>query len=276
MAIKLKSILMATDGSEFSVGAQRVAIALAKRRGARLTAMTIILSTQDLEGVGTHGLREQMERTAQATLDAVVAAAEAAGIDCATQLVYGDQPHQEIINTALELEPDLIVLGRRGTRGLARILVGHATAHVAGLAPCPVLMVPRAGEIWSRRILVAIDSSDPSAAAARMALDLARACQLPVTLVSAITPSHGVERKAEAHAALEQFRIALTEAGIDNEAILAEGPPDHVVIETASSRLVDLIIVGRHERTGLGRLLLGSVSERIMEQAPCPVLVTPP
>ncbi len=75
MAIKLKSILMATDGSEFSVGAQRVAIALAKRRGARLTAMTIILSTQDLEGVGTHGLREQMERTAQATLDAVVAAA---------------------------------------------------------------------------------------------------------------------------------------------------------------------------------------------------------
>ncbi|HPB76850.1 MAG TPA: universal stress protein, partial [Chromatiaceae bacterium] len=84
MANSMKHILFATDGSEFSTGAQRVAIALAKRCGARLTAMTIVLSTQDLEGVGTQGLREQLEREAQAILDGVVAAAGAAGVACAT------------------------------------------------------------------------------------------------------------------------------------------------------------------------------------------------
>ena len=127
MSSNLKHILFATDGSDFSSGAQRVAVDLAKRCGARLTVMTIVLTTQDLEGVGTHGLREQMEREAQARIDTVVAAAKSAGVACDTQLVYGEEPHHEIVNTAAELKPDLVVLGRRGKRGLARLMVGHAT-----------------------------------------------------------------------------------------------------------------------------------------------------
>lgn len=276
MGTKLHSLLFATDGSEFSAGAQRLAIALAKRCGARLTAMTIILSPQDLVGFGTHGLREQMEGEAQALLASVVAAAETEGVTCLTQLVYGDQPHQEIINTALELEPDLIVLGRRGKRGLARLMVGHATAHVAGLAPCPVLMVPRAAVMWSHRILLATDGSVQGQAATRVALNLARDCQLPVTLVSVTSRGHSIERKAEAQAALDQALGAMKAVGIDSEALLvAEGRPDQVVIETANNRQADLIVVGSHGRSGLSRLLLGSVSERIMGQAPCPVLIVP-
>ena len=275
MGTKLHSLLFATDGSEFSAGAQRLAIALAKRCGARLTVMTIILSPQDLEGFGTHGLREQMEREAQALLATVVAAAETEGVPCLTQLVYGDQPHQEIINTALELGPDLIVLGRRGKRGLARLLVGHATAHVAGLAPCPVLMVPRAAAMWSHRILLATDGSDQGQAATQVVLDLARDCQLPVTLVSVTSRGHNTERKAEAQAALDQALAAMKAVGIDSEALLAEGRPDQVVVETATHRQADLIVVGSHGRGGLSRLLLGSVSERIMGQAQCPVLIVP-
>jgi nucleotide-binding universal stress UspA family protein len=275
MINKLKSILFATDGSAFSAGAQRVAIALAQRCEADLTAMTMMLSTQDLEGVGTHGLREQLEREAQAILDVVVTAAATEGVKCATQLVYGDQPHQEIINTALELEPDLIVLGRRGKRGLARLMVGHATAQVAGQAPCPVLMVPRAGELWSRRILLATDGSDHGVAAEKLALDLAKLCQLPMTLISVTKRSHNAERKAEAKAALDRLMASLTAAGIEGEAILGEGHPDEVVIETASQRQADLIVVGSHGRTGLSRLLLGSVSERIMGLAQGPVLIVP-
>ena len=275
MGTQMNSILFATDGSEFSAGAQRVAIALAKRCGARLTVMTIILSPQDLEGFGTHRLREQMERVAQALLATLVAAAETEGVPCLTQLVYGDQPHQEIINTALELEPDLIVLGRRGKRGLARLMVGHATAHVAGQAPCPVLMVPRAAAMWSHRILLATDGSDPGKAATQVARDLARDCQLPVTLVSVTSRGHNRERKAEAQAALDQALATMQAAGINSEALLAEGRPDQVVVETANNRQADLIVVGSHGRGGLSRLLLGSVSERIMGQAQCPVLIVP-
>ena len=271
----MKHILFATDGSEFSSGAQRVAIDLAKRCGADLTAMTIVLSTQDLEGVGTHGLREQLEEEAQAILAGVVAAAEGAGVGCATQLVYGDQPHQEIIDTALELAPDLIVLGRRGKRGLARFMVGHATAQVAGLAPCPVLMVPRAGELWQRRILLASDGSEACAPAEALSIDLARLCQLPLTLISVVSPSHNAERKAIAQTALDRLLARVQAAGLEGEALLAEGRPEEVVVNTAGDRGADLIVVGSRGRTGLKRLLLGSVSERIMGLAQGPVLIVP-
>lgn len=271
----MKHILFATDGSEFSAGAQRVAIALARRCGARLTAMTIVLSTQDLEGVGTQGLREQLEREAQTILDGVASAAGAAGVGCTTQLVYGDQPHQEIVATAGELDADLIVLGRRGKRGLARFMVGHATAQVAGLAPCPVLMVPRAGELWQRRILLASDGSAVAAGAEALAIDLARLCQLPLSLISVTSPSHNAERKAAAQATLDQLLARVRTAGLEGEALLTEGRPEEVVVATAANRGADLIVVGSRGRTGLKRLLLGSVSERIMGLAQGPVLIVP-
>ncbi|HNA29304.1 MAG TPA: universal stress protein [Thiobacillaceae bacterium] len=273
MSSNLKHILFATDGSDFSSGAQRVAIDLAKRCGARLTVMTIVLTTQDLEGVGTHGLREQMEREAQARIDTVVDAAKSAGVACDTQLVYGEEPHHEIVNTAAELKPDLVVLGRRGKRGLARLMVGHATAHVAGHAPCNVLMVPRAGQVWNQRILLATDGSTHGEAAARAAQAVASQCSLPVTVVSATTKSHSAERKAEARATADRVATALKAAGIASESVVAEGRPDEVVIETAASSKADLIVVGSHGRTGLSRLILGSISERIMGQAQCPVLI---
>lgn len=273
MTKKLKHILFATDGSEFSAGAQRVAIDLAKRCGARLTVMTIVLTTQDLEGVGTHGLREQMEREAQARIDAVLAAARAEGVACDTQLVYGEEPHHEIVNTAAELDPDLVILGRRGKRGLARLMVGHATAFVAGHAPCDVLMVPRSGQVWNQRILLATDGSAHGEAAARAAQAVAAQCQVPVTVVSATTRSHSAERKAEAQAAVDKVSADLKAAGIASEGVVSEGRPDEVVIDTATARNADLIVVGSHGRTGFSRLILGSISERIMGQAQCPVLI---
>ncbi len=273
MSKAIKHILFPTDGSDFSSGAQRVAIDLAKRCGARLTVMTIVLSTQDLEGVGTHGLRAQLEREAQSRLDAVTTAADAAGVACDTQLVYGEEPHQEIVRTAEELQPDLVVLGRRGKRGLARFMVGHATAHVAGHAPCNVLMVPRVGQVWSQRIVLATDGSNHSAAAAEAARDVARQCLMPVTVVSATTKSHSAERKAEARIAVDNVVASLIATGVVCDGLVAEGRPDEVVIETAASQKADLIVVGSHGRTGLSRLFLGSISERIMGQAQCPVLV---
>jgi nucleotide-binding universal stress UspA family protein len=250
-----------------------LAIDLAKRCGAKLTVMTIVLTTQDLEGVGTHGLREQMEREAQAHIDAVVATARAAGVACDTQLVYGEEPHHEIVSTAAELKPDLVVLGRRGKRGLARLMVGHATAHVAGNAPCDVLMVPRSGQVWSQRVLLATDGSAHGEAAARAAQAVATQCNVPVTVVSATTRSHSAERKAEARAAVDRVITAMRNAGMSADGLVKEGRPDEVVIDTAASSKSDLIVVGSHGHTGLTRLILGSISERIMGQAQCPVLI---
>lgn len=272
-AMNLKRILLATDGSEYSAGAQRLAFALARQCNAELTAMTIVLGVQDLEGVGTHHLRESLEKDARVRLDLVTAAAGEAGLACATRLAFGEKPEVEIVDMAAELDADLIVLGRRGKRGLARFMVGHATAWVAGHAGCPVLVVPRAAAMWKSRILLATDGSAHSAAAAEAAKGMARQCNLPVTAVSAFLQSHSEERRAEARAAAERTAADLTAAGAPCDAVASLGRPDEVVIETAAARGADLLVVGSHGRTGLVRLVLGSVSERIMGQATCPVLV---
>lgn len=269
----IKQILLSTDGSEYSLGAQKAAIALTKRCHGELHIMSIMLTTQDLEGVGTKHMREDLEKEVQARLDRAAEAALAEGITCTTHLVIGEHPQHEIVNTAAEIGADLIVLGRRGTRGLARSMVGHATAYVAGHAPCNVLVVPRAAEVWSKRILLATDGSEHSAAAGEVALGVARQCGLPVTVVSATTRSHSEERKAEAKASVDRKVAAMRAAGIQSTGVIAEGRPDDVVIETTAKEDADLIVVGSRGRTGLMRLVLGSISERILGQAQCPVMV---
>jgi nucleotide-binding universal stress UspA family protein len=57
-----KHVLFATDGSEYSEGAQQIALRVVKRWDARLTAMTIVLTMDDLESVGVQDLRKQQER----------------------------------------------------------------------------------------------------------------------------------------------------------------------------------------------------------------------
>lgn len=269
----IKQILFATDGSEYSAGAQRVAIELTKRCQGELHIMSIMLTTQDLEGVGTQNMREEREKAVQARLDKAATAALAEGVPSTLHLVYGQEPQQEIVNTAAEIGADLIILGRRGTRGLARSMVGHATAYVAGHAPCNVLVVPRGASAWNKRILLATDGSEHSVAAGDAAVAVARQCGLPVSVVSATTRSHSDERKAEARNSVDRKIAKLTEAGIPCDGQVLDGRPDEVVIEAAAKQDADLIIVGSHGRTGLMRLILGSISERIMGQAQCPVMV---
>lgn len=269
----IKRILLATDGSEYSLGAQKAAIALTKRCQGELHIMSIMLTTQDLEAVGTQNMREAREREVQSYLDKAAEAALAEGVTYTTHLVFGEHPHHEIVNTAAGIGADLVVMGRRGVRGLARAMVGHATAYVAGHAPCNVLVVPRAAEVWSKRILLATDGSEHSAAAGAVALDVAKQCGLPVTVVSATTRSHSEARKAEAQASVDREVAAMQAAGIQSTGVIAEGRPDEVVIETAAKEGADLIIVGSRGRTGLMRVVLGSISERIMGQAQCPVMV---
>lgn len=272
-ANNIKQILFATDGSEYSLGAQKAAIALTKRCHGELHIMSIMLTTQDLEGVGTQHMREEREKEVQARLDKAAQAALAEGVSSTLHLVYGQEPQHEIVNTASEIGADLVVLGRRGSRGLARSMVGHATAYVAGHAHCNVLVVPRSAEVWSKRILLATDGSEHSAAAADAARDVAKQCGLPVTVVSATTRSHSAERRAEAKAAVDSKVAAMQAAGVQSTGIIAEGRPDDVVIEATAKEEADLIVVGSHGRTGLMKLVLGSISERIMGQAQCPVMV---
>lgn len=269
---RFERILLSTDGSEFGAGAEAAAIGLAGLWRMPLRAMTMAFSNAEFDAIAPQKAREA-EAAALAVVERIKAQAQAAGLACDTVVRRGDEPHREIVAEARAGNIDVIVMGRRGGRGRARMMVGDATAKVIGEAHGSILVCPKAAGMFSQRIVLGTDGSRFSDAAAIAAGNLARRAGLPVTVAGVMKPAFGEARRAEAKAAVERVVAHFAAEGIDAEALLEEGQPDEVIVRTAATRGADLIVVGSHGRTGMARLLMGSTSERIIGLAACAVLV---
>jgi len=80
------------------------------------------------------------------------------------------------------------------------------------------------------------------------------------------------ERRDSAEKELEKVVEEIAKEGIETESLIVEGKPFVQIITVAREREVDLIVIGTHGRTGLSHYLLGSVTEKVVRKAPCPVL----
>jgi len=266
-------VLVATDGSEFSAGALRVGTRFAKRNKAELTTMSMVMIGVETEGMAADVIK-RAEDEARQVLVAAQVAARAEGYDTRIELRAGLNPHKEIVRLADDQHADLIVMGRRGRRGLALMMVGDSTRKVIGYADCSVLVVPRAADIWQKRIVLATDGSRHGEMAAEAAGQVAKIFGLPITVVSVLRPKFDEVRRAEAQLEVDRVREALAQESIEvDSAILDDADPAAAIVELARQRGADLIVMGSHGRTGVGRLLLGSVAEQVIGQATCPVLV---
>jgi nucleotide-binding universal stress UspA family protein len=270
---RFERILLATDGSEFSAGAERVAIEMCKMGQAALTVTTSVLSSPEFDTMGSSEAQARKESEASGHLDRVEAEASRAGIACTKVIRYGDDPYKDILSEAEHVNADLIVVGRRGRRGLARLMLGDATLKVISMAKCSVMVVPKAANMWKNRLLLATDGSRSSDAAAVAAMKIAHCCKTPITVLSAEVPSHSAERRAEARAIVQRVVRHLKDDGTEAEPLVETGEAHHVVLDAAKKQGADLIVMGSHGRTSMGRLLLGSNSERVIGRAECPVLV---
>ena len=136
--------------------------------------------------------------------------------------------------------------------------------------------------------LVPIDFSAYSLHALEYAVELAGKLYARLTLLHVIQslPVGGADMgvtlpyayienlEAELRRSLESYRERITAKGLLSDSIIVHGVPFQEIIETARARQVDLIIMGTHGRTGIRHVLLGSVAEKVVRLAPCPVLVT--
>ncbi len=269
---RFERFLVATDGSEYSAGAVHEAIDMAKKCGARVHAIAVVAGDAEIESMGGQLLKKELD-AAQAQLETVKAQAEAAGIACETRVVHGSDVHQEVVNAAERMQADLIIMGRRGRHGLARLMVGDTTVKVIGHAGCSVLVVPRSAALTGKHFVLASDGSRYADAAAVAAVNLAKSCRTPVTAVSIITPSHSEERRKEAHSIIKRLVAFLRKEGVNAEGEVPHGQPDEMIVQTALKRQADLIVMGSHGRTGLERILLGSTVERVLNRTSCAVLV---
>ena len=141
-----KHILVPTDGSKLSEKAIKHAVQLAKQLDARMTVVHVIPKfhtfTYQMEMLETTAKEYAKSSVDQATqyLHYAQRAANAAGVDCETAQVSGDQPYKEIIKVAQKKKCDLILLASHGRRGIEGFLLGSETQKVLTHSSIPVLV----------------------------------------------------------------------------------------------------------------------------------------
>jgi nucleotide-binding universal stress UspA family protein len=290
------TIGVAVDFSETSALAFERACDVASIHGATLLVVHVLPSAP----MAVHGVRPALSsadlagriRTlAERELARLVSAAGEKGVEAESVLAVG-APGRELVDVAIERGADLIVIGTRGLTGLAHLVLGSTAEYVVRHAPCAVLTVhpdDRGSLAAPRRVLVPVGlHDDPGAVGTEMRRVLGPAVlDASVLLVySDHLPAYlqpwmgelGIDQIGleEIRGRLEEDLApaadALRALGFEVELVVSEGEPATVVGEIARTREADLVAMGTHGRTGAAHLLLGSVAERVVQNAACPVL----
>ena len=197
-------------------------------------------------------------------------------------------PAECIIQTAEEHQVDLILLGHRGMTESATFLLGGVSQKVATYAPCSVLVCKGDTSILNH-VLLAVDGSEASKTTAQFLrkLSLKGPLRLIIEMVWAPPPSSLLASVAQS----PYVAPKTTSAKIKGEAFLREvaepfqkgpyevkfewksGDPPQAILESAKQHDVQMIVVGARGLKGIKRFLLGSVSQKVLEHAPCSVLI---
>ncbi|MGA7181300.1 MAG: universal stress protein [Thiobacillaceae bacterium] len=271
MSCPFKHILLAIEGTEFDIGAERVGIGLAASCGVPLLAVLPVVSNPEFESIAPL-LEERAEAEAAARLEQLREAAQSSGVELRGNIRLGEEPYREIVDEARDRQADLIVLRRRGKRGyLANLLVGEMVHTVTGHAPCDVLVVPRAAQLWSHAIVLATDGSAHSDRATVVAAAIAVRYGLPLSIVSVVEEENGDESAAQAH--VDRALAVVRKAGGQAIGRVLVGKPYEAILGIAEETGADLTVIGRRGLNRVKRILMGSTSERVAGKANGPVLI---
>jgi len=292
---KFRKLFVAIDFSPNSDEALRQAHDRALSTGAQLAVCHIVpnelrsnLLFPDISRIAALKFPLEMKQIAEA------AAARVAEITGRTEgefelIVDDGTPQALILNRAEEWLADLIIVGSHGQTSAADALLGSVTDSVIRHAHCPVLIV-RPGK-RTGRIIAGTDFSDPVLPALRAAGDEAERTGAELTVVHSLDMVWSLAaypalafggapfnisakqiRELEL-VATQRLKESLKQLNVSGDTLVTTGPAGTALIDIASERKADLIVVGTIGRTGLRRALLGSVAETVAKGAPCSVLI---
>ncbi|MCI0439482.1 MAG: universal stress protein [Chloroflexi bacterium] len=303
----IQNILVPLDGSKHSEAALPYAIAIAQGAGAGVT-LTRVADEPFLEidpfGPPPYSLdevravKETIEEDVRNYLEEQAQRLRDLGPQVETAVLSG-RPSEAILDFAEERQPSLIAMSTRGRSGLSRIVLGSVANRVLQGTRLPVMLIsprdddqPTEAVARLQQIVVPLDTSGMGEAALPLARELARTLGLDMALVMAIPTAselylgtqlvaHPTNFLETLEQAARQYlrelaqRIA-TEDGLDAGVYILRGEPGNAIVEYARARSNILIAMSTHGRSGIGRWLLGSVTDKVVRSSGDPVLVVRP
>ncbi len=287
------------------------AVLLARTLGSRITVLHAnesfegmrrhALAQTDLES-----WRTAYNQWAHETVAALVAR-HCEGLAVATVLAEG-RAYEAIIDAVAKDSAKLVVMGTHGQSWYRRILLGSTAEAFLRTAPCPVLIVPNAEEVkevkvppriktlllptdfslggmvseeWALQLAAnndifllhaienpLLDTYDPDA----VVIDFQQAMAEALTRPPRSAQPFWVQAHRVAHAKLAVLQQKFMGVRARTELLVQEGAPVRTILDTAEQRGVDLIVMATHGRSGVRRLLLGSVTEAVLRSTSRPVL----
>lgn len=285
-------VLVAFDFGEASLEALRQGRVLAHQVGGALGVVHVLPAIRDLAAIfperSLDSASEEQARAEKIRAEIEAHARTHLHLELGTVFVEWGAPYAEIVRRAESWNADYLVVGSHGRSGLSRMVLGSVAERAVRHAHCSVL-VARSGS-KPGVVLVATDLSALSLPAIEEGVQAARRSGSKLVVMSVlewpgietgawaglfgalpVIPSEETRRQLR-DAARRIIEQSISAAGGSGEVLLAEGSPPSEIISTSETLGAELLVVGTHGRTGLERLALGSVAERVIRSATCSVL----
>ena len=300
MRRQFRSIICATDFSEFAEGIVAYGIAMAKQFEATLYICHVV----DLPTVSAYGeavfdpieYQQRFMETARREIDRLL---DGAGIEYQPLITIGNTT-DEIARVAKEYIADLVITATHGRSGLRRLFLGSVTERLMRTLPCPLLVL-RGSEKETeqslrenfpfKKIMVGCDFSRDSELAVEYSLSIAQEFESELHLVHVVEPSGYRDLFKLQNESGEKFKEELYDmireklnALVPRDALdwihlytrLLVGKPYAELIRYAEMHKIDMTALGIRGHGMVEELLVGSTTDRVIRQAPCPVLSISP
>jgi nucleotide-binding universal stress UspA family protein len=295
-----EQILTPLDGSRVAATALPVATTLASALRSRLTLLSVvepITGRGPMPDAAKLAANERATTLATAYLESVATPLRGEGITVTTAIRAGD-PAESIITAAEGEGHALIVIATNGRSGIQRLRLGSVTRHVIQQATVPTLVVGATeAETTSPRaiseVVVTLDGSELSEMALAPAAQLARALGAPLTLFR-VVPSliyaasrwgepvwiPPIETEEAEEAAVKEYLVQLAtpirQQGQEVQTLAQRSVTDRaewIILDYLSARPAAIAVMSSRGQSGVRRWILGSTTEAVVTQPPCPVLV---
>jgi len=272
-------IVVGVDGSSESGSAAAIGWMLARAAGVRCQ---LVHATHDasasfeLAGSGAVTESLQLALLAQARAEVGSTLGETVPAAVVDGMVVSTGGAQHVLDAVIaEMDASILVLGGKHHSRLGRWLGGSTVQNMVRRVNVPLLVT--AGELRARpRVLVAVDQSYAAPPTVRQAVAFAQLLGSPLRALHVIDPAPAIaELPRDWSREIVERDIWPIIPLVDEAKVMREGVPFDTIVSEATAWKADVIVVGSHGKGWVDRLLIGSVTEDLLNNLPCAVLVVP-
>ena len=290
----LSKILVPLDGSDLAESVLPYVIELAKRSSAEVLLLIAVSDVALWDASATVIAWEREQELARGYIESQGEALTSATVNVRTKVVRGD-PARAIARAVDEEGIDLVALSTHGRSGITRWLLGSVAGRVLETTAVPVLTVrppEKRPNGAIHRILVPLDGSTLAESILPLVEKLAADHEATIVLMQSVPPVAAYsgfeyaapttlnkilgDMQAESRRYLSEISDKLREKGLTVEAVTTGSLPAEAIISTADDHAVDLIALATHGRSGLGRVVLGSIADSVVRRSHLPCLLVHP